>query len=425
MATSTPRKGGAGGWPATKKPAPSDAPPSILGIPIKWVSLFVITLQTALMVVLMRSSRRGEVDDEKSALYLTSVAVLCNELTKLVASTAIIAYQSGWDIGALRKTFADSLFTIEGLKMAIPASIYAMQNNLLYIALSNLEAAVFQVTYQLKILTTAVLSYFMLKRRLSRLQCVALLILFVGVVLVQLGESKVKGGGAAAAAAPQRGAGSLRGQAVGLVCVLISACSSGFAGVYFERVVKTTQTSVWVRNIQLGSFGAVAAAAAMFAHDGGDVLHGRMFRGFNVLTITIIAVQALGGLITAVVIKYADNILKGFATSISIVLATVASTYLFDFEVSLLFLLGALIVMAAVVLYSVASVRAKRKSKRRAERRDARHRAAVSESGRDFASPRSSVVSKSSLSSRKKAREQECRGGGDGAGGGDEGDNMV
>ena len=418
-----------GGWPATKKPAPSDAPPSVLGIPIKWVSLFVITLQTALLVVLMGRSRRGVASDgEQHSLYLTSVAVLCNELTKLVASTTIIACQSGWDIGALRKTFADSLFTIEGLKMAIPACIYAMQNNLLYIALSNLEAAVFQVTYQLKILTTAVLSYFMLKRRLSRLQCIALLILFVGVVLVQLGESKAKGGGAAAAAAaavPQRGAGSLRGQAIGLVCVLISACSSGFAGVYFERVVKTTETSVWVRNIQLGSFGAVAAAAAMFAHDGGDVLHGRMFRGFNVLTITIIAVQALGGLITAVVIKYADNLLKSFATSISIVLATVASTYLFDFEMSLLFILGALIVMAAVVLYSVASVRAKRKSKRRAERRDARHRAAVGDSGRAFASPRSSVVSKSSLSSRKKAREQGGRGGGDSAEGGDKGDNMV
>ena len=33
----------------------------------------------------------------------------------------------------------------------------------------------------------------------------------------------------------------------------------------------------------------------------------------------------MGGLIVAAVIKYADNILKGFATAVSIVLSTVLS----------------------------------------------------------------------------------------------------
>lgn len=35
--------------------------------------------------------------------------------------------------------------------------------------------------------------------------------------------------------------------------------------------------------------------------------------------------QALGGLVIAAVIKYADNILKGFATSLSIILSTLIS----------------------------------------------------------------------------------------------------
>lgn len=43
--------------------------------------------------------------------------------------------------------------------------------------------------------------------------------------------------------------------------------------------------------------------------------------------------QALGGLVIAAVIKYADNILKGFATSLSIILSTLISYFwLQDFE---------------------------------------------------------------------------------------------
>jgi len=65
-----------------------------------------------------------------------------------------------------------------------------------------------------------------------------------------------------------------------------------------------------------------------------------------------IANQALGGLLVAVVVKYADNILKGYATSISIILSAIASVYLFDFELSMLFAVGSTMVIAAVYMYS-------------------------------------------------------------------------
>jgi hypothetical protein len=53
------------------------------------------------------------------------------------------------------------------------------------------------------------------------------------------------------------------------------------------------------------------------------------------------------------VIKYADNILKGFATSLSIILSTVASVFLFDFMPTIYFLLGSILVFSATYLYSM------------------------------------------------------------------------
>jgi len=45
--------------------------------------------------------------------------------------------------------------------------------------------------------------------------------------------------------------------------------------------------------------------------------------------------QAFGGLVVAAVVKYADNILKGFATSVSIIVSSLVSFYfLGDFQPS-------------------------------------------------------------------------------------------
>ena len=74
----------------------------------------------------------------------------------------------------------------ETLKLLIPSGLYTLQNNLLFIALSNLDAATYQVTYQLKILTTALFSVLMLSKKLDSIKWISLVILMFGVSLVQV-----------------------------------------------------------------------------------------------------------------------------------------------------------------------------------------------------------------------------------------------
>ena len=54
----------------------------------------------------------------------------------------------------------------------------------------------------------------------------------------------------------------------------------------------------------------------------------------------------------AVVVKYADNVLKGFATSLSILISSLVSWYMFhDLDVNAGFFFGAIVVLVAVYAY--------------------------------------------------------------------------
>ena len=67
--------------------------------------------------------------------------------------------------------------------------------------------------------------------------------------------------------------------------------------------------------------------------------------------IYLVVLQACGGLLVAIVVKYADNLLKGFATSVAIILSCAVSIILFDFHLTLQFTFGTLLVIASIFLY--------------------------------------------------------------------------
>ena len=67
--------------------------------------------------------------------------------------------------------------------------------------------------------------------------------------------------------------------------------------------------------------------------------------------IYLVVLQACGGLLVAVVVKYADNLLKGFATSIAIILSCIVSIILFDFHLTPQFSIGTLLVLGSIFLY--------------------------------------------------------------------------
>jgi UDP-sugar transporter A1/2/3 len=56
--------------------------------------------------------------------------------------------------------------------------------------------------------------------------------------------------------------------------------------------------------------------------------------------------------VVASVVRYADNIVKGFGSAISIVIGSVLSVYIFGVRLSNQFVLGAALVVFSVFIYS-------------------------------------------------------------------------
>ncbi|KAG0000117.1 hypothetical protein BGZ80_006425, partial [Entomortierella chlamydospora] len=364
-----------------------------MGVSMKHLSLLILLLQNSTLVLMMRYSRVNV--DPDQPMYLASTAVFFAEIVKLLTCLIILIYKTS-SITRTAQIVNKEIIQQpqEILKMLIPSGLYALQNNLLYIALSNLEAATFQVTYQMKILSTAVFSVMMLNRRLSSQKWFALCLLMVGVTMVQLqnvGTSRSgssSGGGSsnisssivmaeddpkdelileegeildAAAVVSENVSeeanqseedyfGPVQNPFIGLIAVLTSCVSSGFAGCYFEKILKGAEADMWVRSLQLGLSGALFSFLAMF-YDRQRIMEGGLFQGYSIMTWVVVVNQALGGLLVAVVVKYADNILKGFATSLSIIISGIISVYFFDFEPSLQFQFGTMIVILSTYLY--------------------------------------------------------------------------
>lgn len=303
----------------------------------KLYCLLVMTLVAAAYTVALRYTRTVTTD-----MYFSTTAVCIAEVIKLLLSLIILAKETGSPsrlISSLRENVLGS--PMEMLKLSVPSLVYALQNNMAFVALSNLDAAVYQVTYQLKIPCTALCTVLMLNRSLSKLQWLSVFILCGGVTLVQYSPAE--------ATKVQIEQNHL----VGISAVAVAVLCSGFAGVYFEKVLKSSDTSLWVRNIQMYISGIIVTLVGVFLNDGENVLEKGFFYGYNYLVWFVVLLASVGGLYTSVVVKYTDNIMKGFSAAAAIVISTIASVLLFGLQITITFTIGALLVCISIYTYGL------------------------------------------------------------------------
>ena len=75
----------------------------------------------------------------------------------------------------------------------------------------------------------------------------------------------------------------------------------GFAGVYFERVLKKSkQVSLFAKNLQLSGFAFCVAVMVGILRDFPKIQEDGFFQGFSPLVCCVVVLEACGGLVVAV-----------------------------------------------------------------------------------------------------------------------------
>jgi UDP-sugar transporter A1/2/3 len=200
----------------------------------RWTALIGFVIQNTLLILVLRAAAIVSV---KSDEYLPSTVVLFTEMVKLVLSIILSFYLDAggnWDafLEIILKAFVDN--GVDVLKLCLPAILYAIQNNLQY---TIEEKPLFMVLYQAKLVTTAVFFTMMLSKRLSIKEWLSIVILSIGVSLVESSQHEI--------------AAHHISNVLGMFSVALACLTSGFAGVYYEKVMKSSPSSIWILNIQM------------------------------------------------------------------------------------------------------------------------------------------------------------------------------
>ena len=285
--------------------------------------------------------------------FLTSAAVLGSECIKLTLSVLYILF--------IQRKAPTSIYTYlqqdkkNTLLLVVPASAYNLQMTLEYIALANLNAATFSVLVQSKLLFTATFSFLFLRKRLKNVQVISLVLLTTGVMLCNLSNMLPTSSGASFVGAMD--ATMIKG----ILATVGIALSSGFASVYTEKVIKSANNQRTVKiedyglaytQVQLALMSLLTIGIYAMMRDFTTIVQYGLFYNFSLGAVASICSSAIGGLIVAAVLKYADSVLKGYATAISVIATGILSMLLFRTKLNIIYFMGIINVIVAVLLYN-------------------------------------------------------------------------
>ncbi|ETV92431.1 hypothetical protein H310_13309 [Aphanomyces invadans] len=319
----------------------ADATPSVKST----VFLLLLALQIGIQPELMKWYAK---DATNVALRITVIGLL-----KVVVALVPLLWNGEW-----RREFSTWSFRIALRTTVLPALIYSVQDYLNQTAVVLLDGVTYNVLNQTKIIWTALLVYWMLGKKQSGVQVLALVALVASAVLIAVGGQHDK------QPTDDRAASSLEGEALritGMGRAAFAAVLSAFAGTIIQKALQKEARNAYMVTLELSViniacclWSSMAHAMALSSADASIPVEptASMWVGWSFMTFVTLLVQALGGVLVGFVIKYSGNIKKSFAVVGGLLLTAACESIVNETAFGLPGYLSTALVTGSTLLYT-------------------------------------------------------------------------
>jgi len=273
-----------------------------------------------------------------SLKFNSTTLVLLTDLAKLLLSILLYLGDSGSGVALLRDVRMHWRLC---LLYIVPAGMYALYNNMAFVALGSFDPATYSILLQLRIVATALLSMVILNRVISWSQWLALVIIMAG--------SMVKEGGSLTGQFVSHGLGDY---AILLLQILLSAG----AGVYTEKLLRgKTDASTNLQNIFMYVNGlALNVVSLVIRGTSPSVIVSDAASSLtHFVPVVLILNSALSGVVTGFFLKTLGSVLKTIAAALEIPAIAVISFLVFGYPVNAMTSVSVMLVFAGVLVYSL------------------------------------------------------------------------
>lgn len=315
----------------------------------------LLLTQNVMEAVFLHKSR-----EDGNASYIMTTAIITTEMIKIKISILALLFK-GFSLKDIGTYLQQQKLLNDWLPLIVPSVLYAIQNNLRFVALSYLHPSTYQVLLQGKIISTAFFTTRILGRKLHRIQWISLVNLTAGLLLVCQVKSKHNSTDKLHNHTNTNGengenVNSKDMYMLGVISVLGIALCSGLASVYTEMIIKRNETrSIYLLNIQLSFLGLLTNSVYLgYSHSPMIFLDPYQFwGGYTAYIWIVVCLTAFGGILVGLVIQYTSSLAKTYLLSFALLINTMIDSYFTQANhISFTFIVATVIIFCSVILFN-------------------------------------------------------------------------